>query len=130
MPIEISFDKAKAQAYVDCLLNGKPIESREGGWTVDEILALAGACQVAAGSSAGGNAQGPEPQEVEAAIEWCVNVTRFVVEGRYDESFDPIHRAQILIDPDGRKKFRGVSGFKWAGEVEKRAPERRTDEAT
>lgn len=48
MAIGISFDKAKAKVFLDCLANGKPVPPQDPrGWTVYDMLALAGACYFA-----------------------------------------------------------------------------------
>jgi hypothetical protein len=46
MGILVEFRKDRAEHFVDCLVNGKPIEhaTDEPGWTVREMMQLAGAC--------------------------------------------------------------------------------------
>jgi len=45
--LPISFNKDTALRFLDCLTNGKPIEPEQPGWSVDDMLQLAGACFLA-----------------------------------------------------------------------------------
>ena len=46
--INIHFEKERAEYLLECLIDGKPIEPPDIGWTIDDMLALAGACFFAA----------------------------------------------------------------------------------
>jgi hypothetical protein len=125
MAIAINFDKAKAARFLDSLTKGKAIQGVE---TVDDILALGGACFFMAMS------QGPvlyeevdwakvadaEPeegsedtfiQEIHAAIEYYAQLMLLLADGEYDESFDACHRALVMLD-EGNKTVIPIAGMR------------------
>lgn len=117
MPIELKFEKSEAERFIQSLDEGKSIDVPKGGWTVDSVLTLAGVCQEVARSQTRQNEEAPMPEELLAAIEWCASVARFVADGQYEDSFEPSHQTLIFIDPQGKKKFRQIDGFKWQGQT-------------
>ncbi|MBY0523138.1 MAG: hypothetical protein K2R98_07050 [Gemmataceae bacterium] len=126
MAIAINFDKARMEQLLDCLNKGRPIAGVE---SVDDFLALAGACFFMAMS------QGPELQkgvdwslltqepppdeeggdtfvpEIHAAIEYYAQLALLLADGGYDQSFEPKHKAIVLID-DGDKTVIPVEGMR------------------
>ena len=116
--ISISFDKAEAERFIDCLKTGKPIASSPQGWTSKDMLALAGACVFGAFS------QGPllnhqlkvgglhdEHREalmetlladLYAALKYYSYLTMLVCSGEYDAlGFEARCEASVQIDADG-----------------------------
>jgi hypothetical protein len=124
MAIAINFDKAKAERLVDALTNKKPIETPRD---VDDILALAGACFYAAMSQApalhkgvdwsrvGHEAQDEDQDsffaDLHAAIEYYGQLMMLVAAGEYDDSFDPRHKAIVMMQDD-RKTVIPVEGVR------------------
>ncbi len=125
MAIAINFDKAKAERFLEGLSKGKPISDVQ---SVDDILALAGACFFMAMS------QGPalheavdwsrinsgEPpteqsedtfiQDIHAAIEYYAQLMLLVAGGEYDENFDARHRAIVMLEK-GKKTVVPIEGM-------------------
>ena len=129
MAIAIKFDKAKAERFIDSLNRGKSIE---GVKTVDDFLALAGACYFMAMSQAPALQQavdwkriGRDPDDeddedtffadLSAAIEYYGQLSMSVAQGEYDESFEPHHEAIVLVE-DEEKTVIPVSGVRGDGE--------------
>ncbi len=121
MAIGISFDKQKAEYLVDCLNNGAPIEGIE---TTEDMLALIGACGcVVAGrlpNAPPGTNYSKLPRsrrrqvradfsdDVQAAIRWYTEVTRMVIDGRYDSRFEERHYAVAERSEGGEQCWKVV----------------------
>ena len=127
MAIAINFDKAKAERLLARLTQGRSID---GVQSVDDILALGGACLFLA------MGQGPalskavdwskvppeqQPEETDeeedtfiedlhAAIEYYAQLTLLVANGDYDDYFDPRHKAIVMIE-QGEKTVVPVEGM-------------------
>lgn len=128
MAIAINFDKAKAERLVEALNNKKPLDTPRD---VDDILALAGACFFMAMSQAPalhkavdwsrvGHDESDENQDtffadLHAAIEYYGQLTMLVAAGEYDDSFDPQHKAIVMMQHD-RKTVIPVEGVR--GEID------------
>jgi hypothetical protein len=124
MAVSIRFDKAKAERILDALATGKPIE---GVRSVDEVLALAGACFFTALSRSEALETRPEPGEegeepaegteacfvadLHAAIEYYGQLTMLVAAGDYDQSFEPRHRAIVAVE-EGEKTVIPLEGMR------------------
>jgi hypothetical protein len=125
MAIAINFDKAKAERFLEGLTQGK---SLSGVQTVDDILALAGACffiamsqgpalQQAVDWSKIGNVDHSDQaedtfiQDIHNAIEYYAQLTLLVADGEYDENFDAQHRAIVMLDK-GNKTVIPLEGMK------------------
>jgi hypothetical protein len=125
MAIPINFDKAKAERYLASLNGGKPIGGVE---TIDDILALGGACFFMAMSqgpalqqavdwsklSAAEQAEQGEDtfiQDIHAAIEYYAQLTLLVVDGAYDENFEQKHRAIVMLEK-GKKTVVPIEGMR------------------
>ena len=124
--IGINFDKQKAESLIDSLQNGKTIE---GIKTVDDMLALAGACHFVVMSHGPqiwkqGNPPQSEYQEhreadeqnlfedLNAAIEFYSHLTMLTCDGEYDANHEPTCRAAVGIDGDGKRQVLPLEGFK------------------
>src|SRR5688572_20800710 len=118
--IPVRFDKVKAEHFLNCLANGKPIEPQDpAGWTKYDMLALAGACHFAA-MSHGPAAYSKDfdwskmPDErreavdhdffgdLADAIEYISMRTSEVRSGGYDEQFEPRHT--VIVYRDGAQR--------------------------
>jgi hypothetical protein len=125
MAIAINFDKNKAKHFIDALAAGKSIT---GVQTVDDILALAGACffmamsqgpalqQAVDWSKVGSEQQGSRDEDtfisdIHAAIEYYAQLTLLVADGEYDEDFEPRHRAIVMLD-EGNKTVIPIEGMR------------------
>ena len=127
----IRFSKAKAQQMIEALNEGKPIEPPSAaGWTGFDMIALAGACFFVCGS------QGPQLHsgqdfdtsklgdeqreatdqtllnELHASFDWHAARVREVVDGLYDEKFEPDHKVVIASPEYGEVKVLYRHGFK------------------
>ena len=121
MAIGISFDKQKAEYLVECLSNGAPIEGIE---STEDMLALIGACGcVIAGrlpnappgtnyrklpSDRRRQVRADFADDVQAAIRWYTEVTRMVVDGRYDSRFESQHYAVAERSAGGEHSWKVV----------------------
>src|SRR5262249_20451371 len=134
MAIAIKFSKEKAERFIDALTNGKAIEPPDPrGWTVFDMLALAGACYFGAESNwpkmyamytNTAWAQIPrERQEASwetaerdfhAAIRWYSRMTMLVKDEKYDSEFEPEHTA-VLINDGEETTVVPQDGFKTTG---------------
>lgn len=125
MAVPIQFQKQKSRAFFDALSNGKALQAPGREWTMDDVLALAGACfcyatgQGPAGADEGAD-QSEEAEErlwnvfydeMHAAIEWYADRTMDLVVGEYDAHFEPAHRASVEIE-DEMLRVKPISGFK------------------
>ena len=125
MAVPIHFQKSKSKAFFDALSNGKAIQMPGKEWSLDDALALAGACFcLATGQGPPGADEGAQASEADeektwnifydemhAAVEWYADRTMDVVVGEYDEHFEPQHQAMIEISDD-TLRIKPVVGFK------------------
>lgn len=111
MAIGINFRKERAEQFLDCIEKGKPIENVR---TVDDMLALAGACFFVAMShgpiakSEIDWAKVPKEHreardvqlfaEIHAAIEFYGQLTMLVKDDEYDAAFEPQVRAAMMSE--------------------------------
>jgi hypothetical protein len=123
MAIAISFSKAKAQEFLDCLITSKAIT---GPWTAEIMLALAGACYFAVMSHGPVRLSERElealPSErreavettfltdLTAAVEFYAQMCMRVRDGLYDRLFQPQLRGVLWVDDEG-KHFHAVEGM-------------------
>ncbi len=104
MAFPINFKKQRIARLLDCLELGKPIEpSNEGGWTVNDMLILAGACLFGVAShgpvlvpGADTSSQSSERREfieeqfmgdVRGALDFYGHVAMMLQDGDYDSHF-------------------------------------------
>ena len=115
MPVGINFQKSQSEYLVDCLANGKSIE---GVRTVDDMLALAGACFFVVMSHGPALKKGVDwskvPKEykeaedvrlfadIHLAIEYFGQLSMKVQDGEYDETYEP--QVKAIVYTDGEKK--------------------------
>lgn len=127
--VPLTFSKATAQVFIECLDKQRPIHPPDGLWTADNMLQLAGACLcvVLSQGSRWHKAQGvdvsqfPEEQqeainaslipETSAAIDWIAERCFDAIDDNYDDQFEPEHSLLVSVD-DGEKNFAPVFGFK------------------
>jgi len=131
----ITFTKERAGYFIDCLVNGQAIEHDPGqtGWTVDEMLQLAGACFLAAA------VHGPQPQptadqlkdwknkhaehqeaeieslmhDLHAALDFIAQLTQMAYDGEYDGTYGAIVRCGVqAVDTYVEASVVPIEGFK------------------
>lgn len=121
MAIGISFDKGKAEYFVERLNRGAAIERVE---TTEDMLALIGACRYVVATRAPtvhpGTRRSALPidrrravreslaSDIGAAIEWLTEATRMVIEGEYDARFEARHYAVAEAVEDGEQHWKVV----------------------
>ena len=131
----ITFRKDRATYFLDCLLNGQPVlhDPDQRGWTVDEMMQLAGACLFAVAAYGpirettavqlqDWEHEHPERQEAEietmmhdlhAAMEFIAQLTQMAYDGDYDREYEPIVRCGIqAVDTRIETSVIPVEGFK------------------
>jgi hypothetical protein len=120
VPCHVAIDKEVLERYLESLYSGQPFAPPEGGWTIDNLLALAGVCYLAAFS------QGPPafkkspdawqslPQEqreaseqklildLKDAIVYCSYLATLVRDKQFDEKFEPHVEIVFYRDETGR----------------------------
>ncbi len=121
MAIGITFDKMKAEYFVDRLNRGAAIERVE---TTEDMLALIGACRYVVATRAPtvhpGTRRTDLPidrrravreslaSDIGAAVEWLTEATRMVIEGEYDARFEARHYAVAEAVEDGEQHWKVV----------------------
>ncbi len=121
MAIGITFDKTKAEYFVDRLNRGDAIERVE---TTEDMLALIGACRYVVATRAPtvhpGTRRTDLPidrrravrealaSDIGAAVEWLTEATRMVIEGEYDARFEARHYAVAEAAEDGEHHWKVV----------------------
>ncbi len=121
MAIGITFDKEKAEYFVDRLNRGAAIEHVE---TMEDMLALIGACRYVVSVRAPTVHPGTRRRElpidrrravreslasdISAAVEWFTEATRMVIEGEYDARFEARHYAVAESVEDGEHHWKVV----------------------
>lgn len=95
--IAVALDKAKAECFLDCIENGKPIPPQDvgAGWTVDDLLMLAGAIRFTVLS------RGQSP-DIRAVVEWFSELAGQIKDGKYDAEFEP--HLEALVTSEGATK--------------------------
>lgn len=126
--IPVWFDKALAESFIDAVQTGKPIHCE---WSGRNMLTLAGVMFATVFSQGPALYQMPgmpkvndlhnERQEaieedltadIHAAIEFLSHVTFKVIDGEYDEEFEPQMSALLIRKEDGGGTVRPVKGWK------------------
>ena len=121
MAIGITFDKMKAEYFVDRLNRGAAIERVE---TTEDMLALIGACRYVVATRTPtvhpGTRRPDLPidrrravreslaSDIGAAVEWLTEATRMVIEGEYDARFEARHYAVAEAVEDGEHHWKVV----------------------
>ncbi len=121
MAIGITFDKTKAEYFVDRLNRGAAIEQVE---TTEDMLALIGACRYVVATRTPtihpGTRRTDLPidrrravrkslsSDIGAAVEWLTEATRMVIEGEYDARFETRHYAVAEAVEDGEHHWKVV----------------------
>ena len=121
MAIGITFDKTKAEYFVDRLNRGAAIERVE---TTEDMLALIGACRYVVATRTPtvhpGTRRTDLPidrrravreslaSDIGAAVEWLTEATRMVIEGEYDARFEARHYAVAEAVEDGDHHWKVV----------------------
>ena len=132
--LPITFDKETALRYLDCLINGKRIEpdGEQPGWSVDDILQLAGACFFVVAvhgherrRSMSKDRTGPQHAEyreaetesvmhdLHAAVEFAAQLTQLAYDGEYDDQYEPHIRCGVqALNTRVETSVVPVEGFK------------------
>ena len=121
MAIGITFDKTKAEYFVERLNRGAAIERVE---TTEDMLALIGACRYVVATRTPTVHPGTRRSElpidrrravreslandIGAAVEWLTEATRMVIEGEYDARFEARHYAVAEAVEDGAQHWKVV----------------------
>jgi hypothetical protein len=131
----ITFRKERATYFLDCLLNGRPMLHDPGqpGWTVDEMLQLAGVCFFAvaahgpvpsptAAQLQEWDQEHPEHREAEietmmhdlhAAMDFIAQLTQLAYDGGYDHQYGALVRCGVqAVDTRVEASVVPVEGFK------------------
>jgi hypothetical protein len=117
MPVGINFSSERAELMLDALANGKPILPGNAGWSVNDMLALAGACHFAAMSHGPvmmdgrkfGDMTGERREaasetfeaDLSAAVQFYSQMTMNVKDGQYNDNFEPTLTGVIFADEEG-----------------------------
>jgi hypothetical protein len=110
--IDVEFEKLTAERYLKALQNSQPIEPPAEGWSVDTMIVLAGACAIMSECFSGKanvsehieRLEADEEQarnDVAAAIQYAVNMSGAIIEGDYDNKFQPTMLCRVHVDGDG-----------------------------
>jgi hypothetical protein len=128
MPVGFIFSKAKTERFLDCLANGKPFIPTQAQWTVDDMLALAGACYFGAMSHGPVRLSDREWSEIPrehreaaedtslkdlgAAVMFYGELTQKVRDCDYDEACEPECSGAVFTSEDGMHlvPFKGFRG--------------------
>ena len=135
----LNFKKNRAEYYLNCLnaLGGESIAPEDAkGWTVNDMIGLAGACFFCLSSHgpllkrAMAEMQGktlspeelhPEHKEaidemifndIHAAIEFIGNLTMLVCDEEYDEEFEEFVQCGVTQEGETSKQVTAIRGFK------------------
>lgn len=132
----VNFTKERAKYYLRCLDEGTTIEAEQAnGWTVDEMVGLAGACffgllshgpllRKAAADMQGRKLEPSETTEhqeaddelvindIHAAIEFVGHLTTLVQDNEYDNSFEEIVRCGVTQEGEVSRKVVPIQGYK------------------
>lgn len=129
MSIAVKFNKQKAQYYLECLKNGRAIAPSDGGWTGNEMLAVAGACFYGAWSQGAQSfwlrelpdemhaehreaAEEKFDHDLHAAVALYCHLTMLVKDESFDEQFAPEVMALVSQQGDTKKSVLPLKGVK------------------
>ena len=128
--IRVKFDSVDASRYVYNLLGNEEIKPPSGGWTRDQMLALAGACTYFCENySRKLDVMKNHPEHLEAdatkarddvfaAVEYCGTLAGYIEGGRFDDFREP--QIEFDIEPleTAGQRISAVNGFKdgWQSE--------------
>jgi hypothetical protein len=131
--IGVHFNKDRAEQVIEALNTGKAISAPPGGWSQNDMLALAGVLYAGAVSHGPQShqvagvtpamAREPHPEKQEAvedtfhadlhdAIDFMGMLTFKVMDNDFDADFDPEVKAAVFRKPDGGKAVHPAKGFK------------------
>jgi hypothetical protein len=134
MPIQ--FEKDFAESVLSAIKNGESITTPDGKWSVSRMLSLAGMLHAAVVSHGpiGDKVAGITPEmraamdsekreavedtfytEISDAIDFHSMLTSQVMDGEFDERYEPEVKAVVFRGPDGKKVGRRLAGFKDKG---------------
>ncbi len=121
----ITFKKERAAHFLDSLLTGRPMlhDPEQPGWTIDEMLQLAGACFFVVAAHGpirrtptqlqDWQSKHPEHKEAEietlmhdlhGAMEFIAELTQLVYDGGYDERYEALMwKSACKRDPRRRR---------------------------
>lgn len=132
----VNFRKERAEYYLRCLDEGKAIEPEQAdGWTVDEMVGLAGACffallshgpllRKAAAKMLGKKLEPSETAEHKEAddqlvfndlhdtIEFAGHLTMLVHDQEYDHNFEELVRCGVTQEGEVKKTVVPIEGCK------------------
>ena len=132
----VNFNKERAEYYLRCLDEGRAIEPEQAeGWSVDEMIGLAGACFFGLLShgpllrKAAADIQGKklEPSEtaehkeaddqlvfndLHGAIEFVGHLTMLVHDQEYDNNFEELVRYGVTQEGQVKKTVVPIEGYK------------------
>jgi len=130
MALPIVFEKGRAEYLLECIEHGKPIQSLNGQWTLNDCLALAGACFFMAISHGPATRDGQrldwtnisaEKREalwdghfhdLHAAIQLYGNLTQKVKDNEYDNEYAPLFKAALQTTGSNTVKLFPIEGKK------------------
>jgi hypothetical protein len=132
----VHFDKAYVQQLLDAIQTGKPMPTREGSWTGNNMLMLAGVLYAAVmtqgphtrqalGPAAARLAEQiaashPERQEaveeafyadLDDSVRFLAELTLKLIDGAYDTDFAPLVKGLVYRDAEGRHCVHPHEGF-------------------
>jgi len=131
----LNFNKKRAEYYLRCLDEGKPIEPEQTAWTVNEMVGLAGACffgllshgpllRKAAADMQGKKLEPSEATEhqeaddelvfndLHAVIEFVGHLTMLVHDQEYDNNYEELVRCGVTQEGQVKKKVVPIEGYK------------------
>lgn len=128
--IPAKFNKARCEKLLSAIANGIDITAPVGGWTGNDMLALAGAC-LAAVTSHGPAAFALNPVDLDslnsehkefvaeqfnhdlhATIEWYAALTFAVLDAEYDYQYEPNVTCWVSQTGTLIRKLKPVQGFR------------------
>jgi len=131
----LNFNKKRAEYYLQCLGEGKPIEPEQTAWTVNEMVGLAGACffgllshgpllRKAAADMQGKKLEPSEATEhqeaddelvfndLRGAIEFVGYLTMLVNDQEYDDNYEKLVRCGVTQEGQVTRKVGPIEGYK------------------
>jgi hypothetical protein len=127
--VPVLFDKSRAEDFIDCIMEGKPIPPREISedfpepWSRMDLMALAGACLAFAhtGGPWDDPAEGQNWDNRRAALDtflaellgaarFYMTLTLGVTTGNYDRTYEPRVMAGITLKENGSTTIDIVTG--------------------
>jgi len=130
MALPIVFEKDTATYFLDCIEHGKSINPPNGQWSVNNCLALAGACYFMVISQGPTTKDGKKidfdklsdekrealwdghANDIHAAIQLYGNLTQKVKDAEYDAEYEPVFKAALQTTGPTSAKLVPIAGKK------------------